>query len=163
VVIVKAVHDDPRHAVAAVNMAGPALAQRTGAIVDADLRNGAERELAASNEKAVCKTADATQSRIKSAKSPSALASEKAWSIVLTNRRAKAMRSVSKLSRSASGAPSSVAFSFHARLMASPILSAGGTVDVSRVAEQKRAALAELLRHPVMDVIGREPARLVDP
>ena len=51
--------------------------------------------------------------------------------------------------------------------MASPIpvfmpLAAGGAVDVRGVAEQEGAALAEMLRHPVMHMIGRKPIHLLD-
>ena len=41
-------------------------------------------------------------------------------------------------------------------------LTAGGAVDMGRIAEQEGAALAEMLRHPVMDVIGRKPVHLLD-
>ena len=36
-------------------------------------------------------------------------------------------------------------------------LAAGGTVDVRGIAEQEGAALAEMLRHSVMHMIGRKP------
>jgi hypothetical protein len=41
-------------------------------------------------------------------------------------------------------------------------LSAGRAVDVSRVAKQEGAALPEMLRHPVMDMIGRKPVHFPD-
>jgi hypothetical protein len=41
-------------------------------------------------------------------------------------------------------------------------LAAGGAVDMRGVTEQKSATLAEVLRHPMMHVIGREPVHLVD-
>jgi hypothetical protein len=36
-------------------------------------------------------------------------------------------------------------------------LTAGRAMDVRRVAQQKRPTFPEMLRHTVMDVIGREP------
>src|SRR6516225_10245836 len=41
-------------------------------------------------------------------------------------------------------------------------LSAGGAMDVRRVAEQEGAAFPEILRHAVVDAIGREPVDLLD-
>src|SRR4029450_4186306 len=41
-------------------------------------------------------------------------------------------------------------------------LSAGGAMDVRGVAEQEGAALPEILRHAVVDAIGREPVDLLD-
>src|SRR5262249_58803714 len=41
-------------------------------------------------------------------------------------------------------------------------LSAGGAVDMRGVAEQEGAALAEILRHAVVDAIGREPVDFLD-
>jgi hypothetical protein len=35
-------------------------------------------------------------------------------------------------------------------------------VDVSRIAEQEGAALAEMLGHPVMNMVGRKPVHLLD-
>jgi hypothetical protein len=41
-------------------------------------------------------------------------------------------------------------------------LAAGRAVDVSRVADEEGAAFAEMLRYPVMDVIGRKPVHFPD-
>ena len=41
-------------------------------------------------------------------------------------------------------------------------LAAGGTMDVSGIAEQEGAALSEMLRHPVMHMIGRKPVHFPD-
>ena len=41
-------------------------------------------------------------------------------------------------------------------------LAANGTVDMGGIAEQEGAAFAEMPRHPVMDVIGREPVHALD-
>ena len=41
-------------------------------------------------------------------------------------------------------------------------LTAGRTVDVSRIAEQESPAFAKMLRHPVMHMIGRKPVHFLD-
>ena len=41
-------------------------------------------------------------------------------------------------------------------------LPAGRAVDMSRVADEEGAALAEMFRDPVMDVIGRKPVHFAD-
>ena len=41
-------------------------------------------------------------------------------------------------------------------------LTADGAVDMGCTAEQEGAALAEMLRHPVMDMVGRKPVHLPD-
>jgi hypothetical protein len=41
-------------------------------------------------------------------------------------------------------------------------LAAGRAMDMRGVAEQESATLTEVLRHPMMDVISREPIHLID-
>src|SRR6516164_655261 len=42
-------------------------------------------------------------------------------------------------------------------------LAAGRTVDMRGIADKERAALAEMLCDPVMDMVGREPVDPLDP
>jgi hypothetical protein len=41
-------------------------------------------------------------------------------------------------------------------------LTTGRAVDVGGIAEQEGPALAEMLRHPVMNMVGRKPIHLLD-
>src|SRR6516164_9909132 len=97
---------------------------------------------------------------------PSAVASMNTRSVVLTRRRAKAMRFVAVQQRVGRAArknrlqfPGKINRIADARVHT---LSAGGAMNVRRVAEQEGAAFPEILRHAVVDAIGREPVDLLD-
>ena len=84
-----------------------------------------------------------------------------------TNFRAKAIRSGSYVSSSLGSAPvedgGELPGEVHGVADAGVHpLAADRAVDVGGVSQQERASFPELRRHPVVDVIGREPVRPVD-
>src|SRR5262245_27750554 len=95
-IIVGIAGDDPRQPITAVNGASASLAQGAMAIIDHDLRHRPEHEFAKDAEFHQCRNiVGASRVRMISAIFPSAVASMNTRSVVLTRRRAKAMRSAS--------------------------------------------------------------------
>src|SRR5215469_2861896 len=168
-VIVDIAGDDPRQPIAAVNGASPSLVQGAMAIIDHDLRYRPEHESTKGAEFYQHRKYRRRESRADDVGDLSlgryqhehpvrgldqaACESDALGFVAVQQRVGRAAR------KNRLQFPGEIDRIADAGVHT---LSAGGAMDVRGVAEQERAALAEVLRHAMVDAIGREPVDLLD-